>query len=125
VLLCCSTNKLNFGLVLPRVLLKSVDYKKHYWNTLDIKKPERLVFIGLSGLYWFLLNLCMGWRDPNLKHKVLLIITFIFFKSTSTTYGTTKTKSHLFYLVISSVYYPVGLSFSPSFNCYYKVPSTS
>jgi hypothetical protein len=27
---------------------------------LDIKKPERLIFIGLSGLYWFSLNLCIG-----------------------------------------------------------------
>jgi hypothetical protein len=40
-----------YSLVLPKVLLKSVDYKECYEITSDIKKPESLTFKGYSGLY--------------------------------------------------------------------------
>ena len=52
-----STALLYFQLVLLTVLLKSVDFKEPYEIALDIKKPELLMFKGLSGSFRFVINL--------------------------------------------------------------------
>jgi hypothetical protein len=49
-----------------------------------------------------------------MQHKALLRLTFIFLISTSTTYGTTKTKSHLFYVMTFKCLFMFTLSYPQS-----------